>query len=711
MSEERLINLLFVGLLLQDEKKLCSVMLLMIKINENILSNFDTLVTPKLIQEDPMNIFFANNNFDNESILNDSNKIETQKKILTLLFHILKENEFIFLNDLNLYKNLFFKSTFEKEQERLGIKKLTQVEYFRTIIDIFVNAYAKGICNKEIEELILLAKNKKIFTMISDLYFKFELNNLYHTLYIQIMTIITNKNSPQILIESFFNEKLEQTQKNLFDSLIDNLLNNLNFEFTNNRKSFSCFFANNIQLITLIFKSENNYLKSIMPMNFKVINEVFVYHINNFFEQKLLYMEPTNFEFDVEIPTSNSTLEELVEEDLKVYNVYLNGGDYKKANMDKLLMLGSKKKNQEEEAKEEKLNELSFEDVNDDINGIIDINKHNDNEFFDINENEKENNINENNEKDFNSNISEEKIEKNDSNKNNENQIEENNDNKATENENGENNMVKKENKNDNNNEENNENPVNNINNDEKKEGNDTNIDNKKNNDTNSPNKKDNDTNIDNKGDNDTNIDNKGDNDTNIDNKKNNDINSPNKKDNDTNIDNKKNNDINIDNKKNNDINSENKKDNDINKDNKKENDITIENKIRNDTNNDFEKKENNTMIINEIKDKNDENKTGNEIKEDKIELNVENNDIKVQNENVNQDNKKEKENIHDNKKENEIIQDNKKENENEESKINENTENVNQIKIENSQSNIVENLELNQNENKEEKKNEAENN
>ena len=85
-----------------------------------------------------------------------------KKKILTLLFHILKENEFIFLNDLNLYKNLFFKSTFEKEQERLGIKKLTQVEYFRTIIDIFVNAYAKGICNKEIEELILLAKNKKL---------------------------------------------------------------------------------------------------------------------------------------------------------------------------------------------------------------------------------------------------------------------------------------------------------------------------------------------------------------------------------------------------------------------------------------------------------------------------------------------------------------------------------------------------------------------
>ena len=41
-------------------------------------------------------------------------------------------------------------------------------------------------------------------------------------------------------------------------------------------------------------------------------------------------------DFDVEIPTSNSTLEELVEEDIKIYNVYLNGGDYKKANMDKL---------------------------------------------------------------------------------------------------------------------------------------------------------------------------------------------------------------------------------------------------------------------------------------------------------------------------------------------------------------------------------------
>ena len=661
MSEERLINLLFNGLYLKDEKKLCSVISLMIKINENILSNFDNLVTPNLIQEDPMSIFLSNNyNFDNDSIVINLNKLESQKKMLTLLFKILKKNEFIFLSDLNLYQNLLFISTFGKEQERLGIKKLTKVEYFRTIIDIFVNSYAKGICKEEIEELILCAKNKKIFSMISDLYFKYEINNLYQTLYNQIMEIIANKNSPQILIEAFFNEILEQTHKNLFDSLIDNLLNNLNFQFTNNRKSFSSFFANNIQLITYIFKSENIYLTSIIPINLKVINEVFVYHIKNFFDQKLLYMDVTNFDFDVEIPTSNSTLEELVEEDIKIYNVYLNGGDYKKANMDKLLMLGSKKKDKEnEEKKEDKLMELSFEDIG---NEIIDINKIGNNGIVNINIKEKEDN---NNDNIINFDMLEEKKENNDENNNNENKIgEQKEDKEKTEDENDlkeENNIVKNNNNEEKENNKNNEKNENDNNNEGKKTIIINEEEEKKINVINTIN----------------------------------DINSDNKKENDS--ENKKENDTNSEIKKEND--SENKKENDTNSDIKKENNV-----------NKLEKKENDDdKNKNEIKDKNIENKSENEFKEDtKIE---EINEIKI---NSQIEVKKENENIQDNKKENdnENIQDNKNENGKEENKNNKNTENQNQIKDEeNNKKNIIENSEINNNENKEEKNNEGEKN
>ena len=699
MSEERLINLLFNGLYLKDEKKLCSVISLMIKINENILSNFDNLVTPNLIQEDPMSIFLSNNyNFDNDSIVINLNKLDSQKKMLTLLFKILKKNEFIFLSDLNLYQNLLFISTFGKEQERLGIKKLTKVEYFRTIIDIFVNSYAKGICKEEIEELILCAKNKKIFSMISDLYFKYEINNLYQTLYNQIMEIIANKNSPQILIEAFFNEILEQTHKNLFDSLIDNLLNNLNFQFTNNRKSFSSFFANNIQLITYIFKSENIYLTSIIPINLKVINEVFVYHIKNFFDQKLLYMDVTNFDFDVEIPTSNSTLEELVEEDIKIYNVYLNGGDYKKANMDKLLMLGSKKKDKEnEEKKEDKLMELSFEDIG---NEIIDINKIGNNGIVNINIKEKEDN---NNDNIINFDMLEEKKDKEKT--EDENDLkEENNIVKNNNNEEKENNKNNEKNENDNNNE---GKKTIIINEEEEKKINVINTIN----DINSDNKKENDINLENKNENDTNSDIKKEIDINLDNNK--DTNSDNKKETDS--ENKKENDINSDNKKEND--SENKKENDTNSEIKKENDS--ENKKENDTNSDI-KKENNVNKLekkendddknkNEIKDKNIENKSENEFKEDtKIE---EINEIKI---NSQIEVKKENENIQDNKKENdnENIQDNKNENGKEENKNNKNTENQNQIKDEeNNKKNIIENSEINNNENKEEKNNEGEKN
>jgi hypothetical protein len=207
-----------------------------------------------------------------------------------------------------------------------------------------INSYSKGYLKEDIEKLIDIAKEKNIFSAINYIFLNYEFNNLFQTLYLQILTIVLNEYSPQNLIEYFFNDTLTSTGKTFLDSLLDNFLNKLNFQFNENKKVFSGFFPIYIQAINNICQTMNIFLKQIISMDLKVIYEVFAYHINNFFHQKLYYLEPSNLDIDIPIPSSNATLEELVEEDLKVYDVYKKGGNYRKANMEKLMRLNSKPK-------------------------------------------------------------------------------------------------------------------------------------------------------------------------------------------------------------------------------------------------------------------------------------------------------------------------------------------------------------------------------
>ena len=366
MSKEELINLLFsvIDINKDDEKKLCSILSLMIKINENLLSNFDNLVTPKIINEEPMNLFYGNT--ENESIVINSNK-EEFKQNLNIIFKGFQKYEFNFLQDLNVFNNDEFLTTYQKNQNKLGIKKLTQIEYLRSILDIMINSYAKGYLKEDIEKLIGVAKEKNIFSAINYIFLNYEFNNLFQTLYLQILIIVLNEYSPQNLIEYFFNDILTSTGKTFLESLLDNFLNKLNFQFNENKKVFSGFFPIYIQAINNICQTKNIFLKQIISMDLKVIYEVFAYHINNFFHQKLYYLEPSNLDIDIPIPSSNATLEELVEEDLKVYDVYKKGGNYRKANMEKLMRLNSKPKYKNEEKKGNE-NNNSVQDLNNNKN-------------------------------------------------------------------------------------------------------------------------------------------------------------------------------------------------------------------------------------------------------------------------------------------------------------------------------------------------------
>ena len=144
MSNNNLVSLLFSIFYknLQNERGLRILFNLFIKINERILISFDNLVTPNLVSKNLTEVMYnTNTNTNNEDEEKKINE-ETFKSVLETIFNSLIENEFVFFWYLNENKNLFFEATYQQNQPILGLNKLLQIEYFRTIIDILVNSYS-----------------------------------------------------------------------------------------------------------------------------------------------------------------------------------------------------------------------------------------------------------------------------------------------------------------------------------------------------------------------------------------------------------------------------------------------------------------------------------------------------------------------------------------------------------------------------------------
>ena len=132
-----------------------------------------------------------------------------------------------------------------------------------------------------------MAIAKKIFWTLNDIFFKYELYNIYHTYYIQIITSILNKFSHESLLHYFFSECSDlENHKQLIDLLINHLINNQKFEFTFSRKSNNCYFPIEIKILNDILNSENDYIKNMIEVDsdFKVINEVLDSQINDLFD-------------------------------------------------------------------------------------------------------------------------------------------------------------------------------------------------------------------------------------------------------------------------------------------------------------------------------------------------------------------------------------------------------------------------------------------
>ena len=209
-------------------------------------------------------------------------------------------------------------------------------------------------------KLLGIIKKKKLFWKINKLFFEFLFCNLYQAYYSQIIDISLNELSPKMLIESVFEEKSEKEGKDLIQTLIDNSLNNMKFNFeSNNNTAFHPNFSLEVSLLTKIFASTNEHVKNLIKdnKNLEVFNKVLGDEAKKIFEQKLL-LSDNEVQFGTpeeqeekkpEIFFGNRSFMDLMEQDMGIYKIYLEGGDYQKALDEKI---ENEKKEQEQIEKE-----------------------------------------------------------------------------------------------------------------------------------------------------------------------------------------------------------------------------------------------------------------------------------------------------------------------------------------------------------------------
>ena len=350
----------------KNTKKFNVLLKLLSKINIIALQYFDSKCTPN-IQEDNINndliAFNMDENISNNKSLSfpEDNNSENFKNYLLILFDILEKNRFSFLDDLEDFaqeENAEFISTYLEPQKKMGVKKLNQAEFIKTILDIFVNSYFSGYHKGKIEKIINIANNQKIFWNLHNLFFLFPFNNIYQICYNQIIEIILNENSPNCLIDSFLAEKIDN--KNIIDIFLDKLLNNLFFKFklTNNH-SFNPYFSYIITILNKIFNSQNKYLKTIIDKNKDLIifNEIIGKEVQEIFEQRLLLSsQGINFG-DIEDQVSSfgpKNFLEILEENIKIYNSYKKGENIEEMIKEKNERIEKEKIEKEKMEKEKK---------------------------------------------------------------------------------------------------------------------------------------------------------------------------------------------------------------------------------------------------------------------------------------------------------------------------------------------------------------------
>ena len=352
MKEPKFLDLLYAILEKSQDnsKKLISVLRLLINIHENILKNVDERITISVAQENPMDFLsMFNGTYGMDETGQKEMNQELQQiveKLIQNLITLIEKSKFNFMNDFDDYsspENSEFMSTYQISQKKLGMKKLAQLEFFRTILDLLINAYAKfdvESVRESIKNIINNAQEKKLFWKMHKLFFDFPFCNLYQSLYFQIFDIILNDHCPEELVKNVFIEKEGDNKKNIIEIFIDKVIKEMEFKYTSGRISFHPNYSFEVSILNKINASNNEYIKALCndSKNLIAFDKILGQEIDTIFNQKLLLNPEKDIQMGPNIPLEKEeaplkyfgkkNFMELLEENNSIYSIYLKGDDY-----------------------------------------------------------------------------------------------------------------------------------------------------------------------------------------------------------------------------------------------------------------------------------------------------------------------------------------------------------------------------------------------
>ena len=290
----------------KQDSKVTYLLKLLTKINEYLLKDFEVKVTKNFSCDDTENeiiniirsIDRGGNAYDaNQKDFNFTN-INVFKQNPERIIKLIDKSIEIIINDImsedeDKKEEIIINCFSEKKHKKFGVKSLYEWEYFRTVIDIYVNCYA----NKEqIENIDLSIKkivDSKIFNKMIKLYFDYAFTNMYTNIFDGLISIILCENTPSDLVKATF-EIDEDNSKNLISLLVNDLIQNPKFIYeTSHNSTCSILFSNHCDLLKQIYESKNPIILELIEKdkNLKFFNDDFITKISNKFSKKLLAEE------------------------------------------------------------------------------------------------------------------------------------------------------------------------------------------------------------------------------------------------------------------------------------------------------------------------------------------------------------------------------------------------------------------------------------
>ena len=390
----------------ENRDKLKYVIKLLSKMNKSIISNFTNKITSTKNSDDSANemmnlIKLADKSTNQFTSLNNSRfdfKELVYKAFLNNCLSYYNSMNNICINIINnLNKQEENKEEIEfsysKKIQILGINKIIEIEFIKTVFDLFVNCLEihsedaqKFSC---IMERIKQLLKTNVFKLLIEYYFKYRNNNFYSNIMQDLILIIfDNDQAPEELILSFLqleNQTEEINENNFITLLTNDLIKNTKFIFENSNNIMTgLLFGSNITFLNYIFTCKNKFMIHIFDKmkKEKFFYENFVTNIYYAFSKRLYKIDDRTDrpQFDLlglrigssngtqgnsDLPFSLESLNELINFYLKVNEKYLAGEEYislfeerekkleeiKKSNQ--YLKLGTQSRTEESETEEE----------------------------------------------------------------------------------------------------------------------------------------------------------------------------------------------------------------------------------------------------------------------------------------------------------------------------------------------------------------------